>query len=140
MEELFVPREQALALKELGLSDFVFGYYYTLNGTHWKFGTKEQYNHLDDMYDIGGSFTIAAPLYQQALKFFRDKYGYVIQYTPYEMSEEDFSLTLYHKFIISEYDPWRGGRRNTIETDISNTYEQAELECIKKLIEKQNLK
>jgi hypothetical protein len=120
MENLFVPHEQALSLQELGFSDFVFGYYYTLNGTHWNFGTREQYNYLDELYDIGSSWTTPAPLYQQAFKFFRDK-GRI------------FYINMVYGDLF--YFVMGFNKEDLVISDHFETYEQTELECIKKLIE-----
>jgi hypothetical protein len=78
---------------------------------------------------------LKAPLYQQAFRWFREKYNLVIQYIPHEMDDEDGQSNLHHKYKISEYDSWRGGRRNTVETELNKDFEEAELECLKKLIE-----
>jgi hypothetical protein len=68
------------------------------------------------------------------LRWFREKYNLVIQYIPYEIDDSEGQSILHHRHKISEYDSWRGGRRNTVETELTEDYEEAELECLVKLI------
>lgn len=69
MEDLFVPYEQALVLKELGFDEEnILGYYIgnrIVDLVEYKF-TIENYPHIE---------LIPAPLYQQTLKWFRDTYN-----------------------------------------------------------------
>jgi hypothetical protein len=121
MNKDFVPYEKALALKELGFNEPCFGYYYTLNGKDWNFAEKTEYFRLDDEMNIGGKFTISAPLYQQAFRWFRENYNLFGQvnihtYFIYKISNDGFEM-------IKQYDK------------LTNTYEEAELACLKKLIE-----
>lgn len=120
MEKEFIPYEQALALKELGFDETYLGFYYDEKGNIF-------YNSLILSY-------LKAPLYQQVFRWFRDKYGFVIRYIPHEIDDNEGQSILHHYYKISEYDNWRGGRRNTVETELSEEYEEAELECLKKLI------
>ena len=107
MESLFCPYEQALALKELGFNESCFGLYpppiKTVSLHHYGLlSAKEQ---------------ILAPLYQQAFRWFREKYGL---YSVIDGLEG----RLYYKITqTNEY------------SKEYNTYEEAELECLKKLIE-----
>jgi hypothetical protein len=136
MNKEFVPYEQALALKELGFDEPCFGYYHICNTDE----LKEIYECDYFFHEKSGNFNsncllLKAPLYQQAFRWFREKYNLVIQYIPHEMDDEDGQSNLHHKYKISEYDSWRGGRRNTVETELNEDFEEAELECLKKLIE-----
>jgi hypothetical protein len=70
-----------------------------------------------------------------AFRWFREKHNLVIQYIPHEIYDDNDQSNLHHKYKISEYDSWRGGRRNTVETELNENYEEAEFECIEKLIE-----
>ena len=108
MNKVFVPYEQALELKKLGFDEPCFGYYYTLNGKDWKFAEKSEYYRLDDEINIGGKFSLLSPLYQQAFRFFNEKYG------------------LNHYNIRRDY---------YISEDGVRSYDDIELECLKKLIE-----
>lgn len=114
MEKEFIPYEQALELKELGFDiPSVSGY----------------------SYADSDNLLTQAILYQQAFRWFREKYSLVIQYIPYEIDDSEGQSIIHHKYKISEYDSWRGGRRNTVETELNEDYEEAELACLKKLIE-----
>ena len=115
MEKEFIPYEQALALKELGFDEscmYVF---------------DKQRNNL--MCPIYGLFEndepdrfLNAPLYQQAFRWFREKYGMKFHIRQ-DIWNHWCSVTMILK--DDEY------------TDIEDyeTYEEAELECLKKLIE-----
>jgi hypothetical protein len=119
MEKEFVPYELALKLKELGFDEPCLKSY----------GDDGLLNQNDH------SLYLSAPLYQQAFRWFREKYDFVIRYIPHEIDDSEGQSILHHYYKISEYDSWRGGRRNTVETELSEEYEEAELECLKKLIE-----
>jgi hypothetical protein len=127
MKNEFVAYEQALALKELGFNEPCFGYYYTLNGKDWKFAEKSEYYRLDDEINIGGKFSLLAPLYQQAFRWFRenhDKYGVV---------NIDLSNNLKDKIFVYMVEDKLGYIIDRSEE--YNTYEEAELACLEKLIE-----
>jgi hypothetical protein len=129
MEKEFIPYEQALALKELGFDEPCFGYYYTLNGKDWKFAEKSEYYRLDDKINIGGKFSLLAPLYQQAFRWFREKYdlfGCIDLHTS----------TPIHWYIRIDDIIKNDYIYHSEDYNLKyNTYEEAELECLKKLIE-----
>jgi hypothetical protein len=115
MKNEFIPYEQALALKELGYYRPSFGKYYTLNGKTWKLADNKEYYLLDELYDIGSKFTISAPTYSQSFGWFREKCGL-------------------RQFI--EYD--NGHYNAVVQSSLvyhCDTHEEAELACLKKLIE-----
>jgi len=122
MNKEFIPYEQALALKELGFDEPCFGYYYTTNGKDWQFAEKSEYYRLDDEINIGSKFSLLAPTFSQVFRWFREKYGkcsYVIETT-------------------DKYNQLDGGYQFGISNlyyDIYNSHEEAELECLRKLIE-----
>lgn len=141
MEREFIPYEQALDLKELGFDEPCFGCYTEKKEVIIRVGDYRSFlnNNSEDSiirdfnsYENG---TISAPLFSQAFRFFREKYRLIIQYIPYELENLDNYLELHHKFKISEYDGYRGGRRNTVETILTEDYEEAELACLNELIE-----
>jgi len=101
IESLFLPYEQALALKELGFDEDVLEYYNT--------ETKE---FCDVMKEI------KAPLYQQAFRWFREKHDLDVISKPHIRKTK--------KYVC---DPVN------IRLEAKNTYEEAELECLKKLIQ-----
>jgi hypothetical protein len=65
MNKEFIPYEQALDLKELGFNENCFRGYMR---------QYEEWIITDTIYD--GHYEILAPLYQQAFRFFREKYDF----------------------------------------------------------------
>lgn len=133
MEKQFIPYEEALALKELGFDELVFGYYLCKNSA---FGIELELTTawLDLIsYD---SCSCKAPLWQQAFDFFNEKYGLDVNYdaciptsyipTIHFTSETGLEYRCHEmlKFF---------GRR------IFDTKEDARIECLKKLIQVINL-
>ena len=109
MEKEFIPYEQALALKELGFDEPCFGY-------------RDGCGHL--MINSTPHCVISAPTFSQAFRWFRENYklrGHVI--SDYDM----FSYQIYG-LIDNEFNLINGG-------SVNKEYEEAELECLKKLIE-----
>ena len=116
MNKEFVPYEQALALKELGFDEPCFGYY-NYNGSHFfKYKPKTDDKNLTK-----------APLYQQAFRWFREKYGLFVapNVISYEGGPWLWTLDINSLPLGTDL----GG------TDDYETYEEAELECLKKLVE-----
>jgi hypothetical protein len=106
MNKEFVPYEEALALKELGFDEPCFGYYLCKNSA---FGVELELttNWIDLLpYD---SSSCKAPLYQQAFRWFREKYDLV------HRINRDGGYWICA--ILDLYD------------------EEAELECLRKLIQ-----
>jgi len=114
MEKEFIPYEQALALKELGFDEPCLAWYGS-----------------EDIFEISGNYKnsthtieycVSAPLYQQAFRWFREKYklsGLI------EIGNQEYS------FII--FDEEKDSRK--ITSSMNGTYEEAELACLIKLIE-----
>ena len=113
MKNEFIPYEEALALKELGFDEKCIGMYY----------------HKDGFKMLGGDFYYkkpfkfsevhrpqphwaSAPLYQQAFRWIREKYS-------------DLNPTRNLLLILDK----------TAQTDNPMSYEEAELACLRKLIE-----
>ena len=115
MNKEFIPYEQASELEKLGFDEPCFGVYATKDG----YVRKSAYD------EIGN-----APLYQQAFRWFREKYDLnVFVYANTHISIE-LSLTEPRKYFYL-IDTEEGLE----ESKDFNTYEEAELECLKKLIE-----
>jgi hypothetical protein len=127
MKNEFIPYEQALALKELGFDEPCFGNYYTLDGKTWKLADNIL---IYEFIDIGSKFTILAPLYQQSFRWFREKYN--ILATVYSNASG---------YLYEWSDNVGGTDRGWSDCEgpndggVWNTYEEAELACLKKLIE-----
>ena len=123
-----IPYESALKLKELGFDEPCFGKFY--------------YNQLE----IGGIWTnndfkeepdifISAPLYQQAFRFFREKYniqGYIYSSAVRGNAEKTKQFTGYIWNINGIDMPFLS---TDARDELHDTYEEAELACLLKLIE-----
>jgi len=101
----FILHPEALELKELGFDEPCFGVYATKDG----YVRKSAYD------EIGN-----APTYSQAFRFFREKYGLCIVIKPIDDKKLDLGYNLL---------------KNGLIMSAHLTYEEAELVCIKKLIE-----
>jgi hypothetical protein len=116
----FIPYEQALELKELGFDELSLDAYYKTTD-----GGVSLVRFPDEERQINYPFErIPAPLYQQAFRWFREKYELIFHI------ECDYNSFLGYKDgyipIYSLY-PYIH--------DCYKTYEEAELACLNKLIE-----
>ena len=134
MESLFCPYELALELKELGFDEPCFAFY-GLSRDDYKtirlsIFQNLKTDYLPDIHHL--DVTCDAPLYQQAFRFFREKYG--LHYIICKNIQMDGYG--YREVILIPY-------MEENENTIFKTYEEAEVECLKKLIEiakEQNVK
>ncbi len=134
IEKEFIPYEQALELKELGFNQPCFAFY-GLSRDDYKtirlsIFQNLKTDYLPDIHHL--DVTCDAPLYQQAFRFFREKYG--LHYIICKNIQMDGYG--YREVILIPY-------MEENENTIFKTYEEAELECLKKLIEiakEQNVK
>jgi hypothetical protein len=119
MEKEFIHYEQASALKELGFeSPYPIGGYQ--GGKVFYYENGELHYDGRPMYSSDAhSGQLLAPLYQQASRWFREKYFIVSYIVP---RNGKYTYNIISNSIKSE--------RNGFKT-----YEEAELECLKKLIE-----
>ena len=141
MKNEFIPYEQALELKELGFDEDCLAYYlkdnktlklaegyyivtrnfrdnkmeYELNNSNFLFGKNKPIN----LYNLSTS-----PLYQQAFRWFREKYRLY--------GKPEYFLNDWYCFIINDMKEEDNSRRLFTEFP---SYEEAELECLRKLIE-----
>ena len=130
MESLFCPYELALELKELGFDEISL-FCYT---TAYEGNPLSHCPHLLLNSQLEGfeNEPISAPLWQQAFRFFREKYG--LHYIVCKNIQMDGYG--YREVILIPY-------MEENENTIFKTYEEAELACIRKLIEiakEQNVK
>jgi hypothetical protein len=109
MEKEFIPYEQALALKELGFDEEVIA-------TYPKDSKDLKLN------NVKTTVTIKAILYQQAFRWFREKYNF--HYEIVLNKDRDLPYT----YVVDTLKLY-------LRSPFHKTYEQAELECLKKLIE-----
>jgi hypothetical protein len=124
MNKEFIPYEQALALKELGFDEPCLAYYN--KGELFSF-TQICNEPLKGHYIK--SNRLCTPLYQQAFRWFREKYNMKICIQGFENNSYRHSYTFCvynHLHQLQDYE---------FDTDILMTYEETELECLRKLIE-----
>jgi len=123
MEKEFISYEQALALKELGFDEECF----------WWYDFEKQLRkdirgfNTNSKYFMGGS-GCSAPLYQQAFRWFREKYDLCViidEHTRPQIKTK--GVIGIGSTLLFEYT--KNGKYAGFE------YEEAELECLKKLIE-----
>jgi hypothetical protein len=134
MEKEFIPYTLALALKELGFDEPCFGYY----NSNGKFKTKQDEYEL---YLICNSKWISpscsAPTYQQAFRWFREKYGL---YSWIQLHNGYINDSFYPELPITFSIMDRKTGNKYYERDIPHNYlyktnEEAETACLEKLIE-----
>ena len=110
MEKEFVPYQPSLDMKELGFDEPCFGYY----------GKNNVFMFFVDVTSCitNSEFELypTAPTFSQAFRWFRENYGVHMYPTKYDET----------KWWIA----W-----GTWTSEVFNSFEEAELECLKKLIE-----
>ena len=119
MKKDFVEYPEALALKELGFDEPCLKWFM------WR--DKGDYQCVSDLYDfpIDENGGISAPLYQQAFRWFREKYDL-----------HPYMITLRGKWIVISIIRCSDAEKITGSFDTNfNTLEEAELACLEKLIE-----
>jgi hypothetical protein len=135
----FAPYQPSLDMKELGFNEPCLSYYFS-DGTFNDASEEDDILYPGDPRfhsDTNSSLSeyledelkynaIAAPLYQQAFRWFREKYGI----EGVTQRAEDF---MWYKWTIYQYN--ENGKKYIFDWYEYETYEEAELECLKKLIE-----
>jgi hypothetical protein len=123
MNKEFIPYEQARVLKELGFDEPCLGYFDPLLGDYVIINSDCP-NPKPSLFNHNiSSIVVSAPLYQQAFRWFREKYG--------------LYADIYRngvKFNACIEDLITGNSKETV-TDNGVEFEEAELECLIKLIE-----
>ena len=121
MEKEFIPYEIALAFKELGFDEPCFANY----SPEFNLYHPEK-NYLFNLKStMLGNNECKAPTFSQAFRWFREKYGLICIISMNEFHDRYKGLIkrCSHQLIIPIY------------LNATITYEEAELECLKKLIE-----
>ena len=133
MKKEFVPYELSLKLKVLGFDEPCFGYYdgnlnlqFMYNGIPEKF-TEKRMGPADSVW-VGW---ISAPTYSQTFRWFREKYDLISSIYQHGVSVKT-GLSSF-EYMIDKLNNL--GLSQFIEDFPYNTYEEAELGCLKKLIE-----
>ena len=133
MEKEFIPYEQALELKELGFDEPCFAYYLNrkLNIFH---STPVNDRINSKTKDIFNSDVIVTPLCQQAFRWFREEYN-LRGFIGFRPNTKQFDCHIYDMSLSGkEYVKQRTMEEFNKDPKVG-TYEEAELECLKKLIE-----
>jgi len=119
----FIPYEQALALKELGFDEPCMGVY-SLEGSPTPVLCRgRSFTNTDEVEYLDGD-ECTAPLYQQAFRWFREKYDLDGQ-----IEKVHFLDTNKKGYMWSIFDYC-----SNVGEDLLN-YKEAELACLQKLIE-----
>ena len=122
MKKEFAPYELAVKLKELGFDEPCFGFY--LEDGTW---TPASYSREGTVYPSNTDLLpewCAATLFQQAFRWFREKHQLYCGI----LTEYSYGGQL-HAYHIT------GKRQGDVSIGGFNTYEEAELACLTKLIE-----
>jgi hypothetical protein len=123
IENEFIPYEQALELKELGFDEPCFAWYVSES-----YGLEYGEVIKSDLIRDG----IVAPTYSQAFRWFREKHNL---YTEIRTFAWDYDEKLLGFSIRTYLNPVNIETERKIYGEVYETYEEAELECLKKLIE-----
>jgi hypothetical protein len=112
IDKEFIPYKQALALKELGFDEPCLG---VLCEEIKMVRINDEPRNWND--NVRNGETTSAPLYQQAFRWFRDKHNI------FASVDVNYCYKVYFNDEFFE------------ESNTYNSYKEAELECLKKLIE-----
>ena len=117
MSKDFIPYQEALELKELGFDEPCFGEYY--------YG-KLKYDEVSNGQTAHNDLALA-PTYSQVFRWFREKHSldcYI---------DRGGAKGVYHAFVGGSEHGFLYGNNGNSPSEF--TYEEAELECLIKLIE-----
>jgi hypothetical protein len=149
IEDLFVPYEQSLDLKELDFDEPCFAYfdiqYNPILKEKYKgilkFPSKVEYlESTKKMLYILGQQKVLAPTYSQAFRWFRKKYNISSYVDYYENGDCEKIWYFIVKTKNNEKQFDGSDKTKYCNEPYFKTYEEAELECLKKLIEIVKLK
>jgi hypothetical protein len=130
MEKEFIPYEQALALKELGFDEPCLAFFWNTG----KFYTTAEYPHSIETHKQNqlGDYnydSTSAPLYQQAFRWFREKYNLFCEIQIDRTTEPKFCFDIFQYEHFGNYE-----KIEVKEWYLYRTQEEVELECLKELI------
>jgi hypothetical protein len=129
MEKEFIPYELALRMKALDYDGPCFAYF--LNSILQYPAWEKDYSYFNEMSDINSNFKnyeyVLAPTWQSAFKWFREKYNLVSWIRRRAGFYKEYS------WYISDFN---NEEPDEYEFDLHiESYEEAELDCLTKLIE-----
>ena len=125
IESNFVPYQIAVDMKSIGFDEPCFGFYDLSYKCRLAFTSDQNFYEQQKC---------SAPTFSQAFRFFREKYDFVSEINVYSTSD-GYSFSF--KILCKKYTPYIEANNAWI------LYEDAELACIRKLIEiakEQNIK
>ena len=125
MEKELVSYEMALALKELGFDEPCFTYYYDISGELRKNISVDIHNGWTYFPNL--KLITLAPTFSQAFRFFRERHGLYGLYTMGDYENNFYWQIWRNDYITKTY--------ITASNYVFETYEEAELACLLKLIE-----
>ena len=134
MKKEFVPYEQALELKELGFNVKCYRGY---DKNQMLFYSEQENGHILN-YSVG--MNVSAPLYQQAFRWFRDEHLLEGLILPQVQSMLAPTPAYFIAVISYKDEKWEEKFNSSNDKDEKNflhygTYEEAELACLRKLIQ-----
>lgn len=153
MEEEFVPYTEALAMKKLGFNEECIAKYAPYNASDpvllypetQNFFKGPTFNTQSNSNYPKGKLKVAAPLWQQAFRWFREKYdihGEIsVYYNPSKLDKVFYECNISSK--DNSYDGVLRGAISRIQEDwgkdpnkymLFNTYEEAQFACLQQLI------
>lgn len=129
MEKEFIPYKESLKLKELGFDEPCCKYVYVgdtgNNLSHYlEVGPSKAKNYNEDF------LCISQPTYSQAFRWLREKYNLFHEIQIDKTTEPKFCFDIFQYEHFGNYEEIRIG-----EWYLYRTQEEAELECLKELIE-----
>ena len=133
MTQEFIPYESALALKELGFDEPCFGWFRStlIPSNFTEFFLETEFGMNESPSDwVNSNFldeACSAPLYQQAFRWFREKYDLRI------WIESNYGVLKFEYVIATTNFNFIDKQFNDLSA--YKTYEEAELACLIKLIE-----
>ena len=131
MEKELIPYEKALSLKELGFDEPCYGMYYTKSGVL----RERSYCKNSDFTEPHQIVFVSAPTFSQAFRWFREKHNLMFQI--YYLRNGNHSVIIHkttpeYMDIVDQLQLSSGCVDEVVDC---YSYEQAELECLEKLIE-----
>jgi hypothetical protein len=126
MEKEFVPYELASRMKQLGFDEPCFAWY---DGRYTSSINKDYCKNSEEWLN---TIHCAAPLFQQAFRWFRESYNLFCEINVDKTTEPKFAFT------IKEYESAQfleGFGEDVLSEYLYYKHEDAELACLEKLIE-----
>lgn len=118
MEKEFVPYELAVKLKAFGFDEPCFGAY-----------------HNQKLIDIGSeySYDVKAPLFQQAFRWFREKFE--LHFYTYKVTIPNMDDDYPSEIWVGKINDMFINTKNGLAINHFHNHEEAELACLENLIE-----